>query len=145
MIKLNFNFLLINILASKAWLGSRLWFMRSHFTGKKQTEKIKIHSNANNNNNTSFTSDSETLQIEMRDDTELVINDRDRISSFMFVTSEEIRYADSFLSFLRRTGFPEQNIPKRFIQMAKKSLQQDEESKKKHNLCHYIVRNLTYY
>ena len=138
----------MNNLASKVWLGSRLWFMRSCFTGRKPTEKIKLNSDSNsnissyiNNNNTSFASDSESLRVEMKNDTELVVNDQDRICSFMLITSEQIRYADSFLAFLRRTGFPEQNLPKNLIQMANKSLQDDEASKKKYNLCHYLVRN----
>lgn len=109
--------------------------MRSHFTGKKQTEIITTQTSAKS----SIASDTETLQIDMRNETELVIKQEDRLCSFLFVTGEEECNTVSFLSFMRRIGFPEENLPSKLIQMVRKNEIENEQSKTKFNLCPYIV------
>ena len=117
--------------------------MRAHFKGDKQTEKRP--NTAYDANNNVQTAEKDTLKIELRNETEIVANDEERICSYSFVSKDEKRYPESFVHFLRRTGYPDAYLPETLIQIIEANRLKDEIAKQKHNLCPYIVNLLIIY
>jgi superfamily II DNA/RNA helicase len=133
---------------TKSAFAQRLWFMRKFFAKEKTVSPTQYDTT------TATTTDESThinlneieqearskveLNLELLGDSELVLDDDQRILSFIFLTKYDKEYSEGLLNFLRRIGFNERYIPRLLVQMAQRRASKKELTKETTSLCHYV-------
>ena len=129
--------------SSRSVFANRLWLMRAHFDGNKKVERIDHDTTATSS--ATLCDSASNFGVELKNETQVVINDEDRLVSYSFISSNEKHYSEGFLNFLRRTGYPEQNLPKSLVNTCEKNRLKNESIKKNLNICPYVVSSKSVY
>lgn len=134
--------------SSKTIFGNRLWFMRKHFSPLKEEsiisskESTSIGRDVNDNVLMDNKNAVDNLTIKYDNEISHLVNDEDRLCSFILFTKEDKNYSEGLINFFLRIGHNKKYIPPDLLRTAEKRSVKTEAIKveQKFLICPYVKK-----